>query len=148
MALERQPCLTWRIQEKTDFISAWCSLAPVCLWSTKFLASPVWPCTDPSLSRGSAIWYHWCSELGTASCLGYRKLCFRSAHVCGVSASCRPCKAPRCTDWGVSTTGGSQVHRPRCQKVFFSIRMQELSGQDRSSWSSLKEDKDGTFLSF
>lgn len=83
-------CLTWRTQEKTDFISALCSLAPVCLWNTKFLASPVWPCTDPSLSRGSAVWYHWCSELGTTSCLGYRRLCFRSAQVCGVSAARRP----------------------------------------------------------
>lgn len=55
------------------------------------LLPPMWPCTDPSLSRGSAVWYHWCSELGTASCLGYRKLYFRSAHVCGVSATRRPC---------------------------------------------------------
>lgn len=141
MALERQPCLTWRTQ-KTDFISAaLCSLALVCLWSTKFLASPVWPCIDPSQSGGSAVWYHWRSELGTATCLGYRKLCFRSAHACGVSAARRPCKAPRCTDWGVSSTSGSWVHRPRSWKVFFSLRMQERSGQDRSSWGSRKSER-------
>lgn len=82
--------------------------------------------------------------LATESCIFAQLMCV------GFLPHAGHAKRQRCTSWGVSTTGGSQVHKPRCQKVFFSIRMQELSGQDRSSWSSWKSErgKDGTFLSF